>query len=61
MESRCANCSICQHFLKKPDTLLGRLWKWHTTWCPFWKRYEKELAEQEAQRQAAEDKKTDET
>ena len=45
MGSRCANCKVCQHFLKKPESLLGRLWKWHTTWCPSWKRYQKELAE----------------
>ena len=27
-----------------PRSLLGRLWKWHTGWCPGWKAYQKELA-----------------
>ena len=26
-----------------PDTLLARLWRWHTGWCPGWKAYQKEL------------------
>jgi hypothetical protein len=56
MGSRCENCKFCQHFLEKPETLLGRLWKWHTTWCPAWKRYQKELAEKD-KRQNAKDEK----
>jgi hypothetical protein len=29
---------------KKPEALMSRIWKWHTTWCPGWKAYQKELA-----------------
>jgi len=27
-----------------PGTLMSRIWKWHTTWCPGWNAYQKELA-----------------
>jgi hypothetical protein len=28
---------------KNPQSLVSRIWKWHTTWCPGWKAYQKEL------------------
>jgi hypothetical protein len=31
---------------KNPKALMSRLWKWHTGWCPGWKAYQKELAQQ---------------
>jgi len=31
---------------KNPQALMSRIWKWHTTWCPGWKAYQKELAQQ---------------
>jgi len=27
----------------KPKSFTARLWRWHTTWCPGWKAYQKEL------------------
>jgi len=27
-----------------PEKLMSKIWKWHTTWCPGWKAYQKELA-----------------
>jgi hypothetical protein len=30
---------------------MARIWRWHTKWCPAWKAYQKELAEQPAQPQ----------
>jgi hypothetical protein len=27
-----------------PKAWLSRLWRWHTSWCPGWKAYQKELA-----------------
>jgi len=32
---------------QKPQSLLGRLWRWHTRWCPGWKKYMKSLSEEE--------------
>jgi hypothetical protein len=42
----CENCSWRRYAERKPDTILARLWKWHTGWCPGWKAYQKALAEQ---------------
>ena len=28
---------------QKPTSLLARLWRWHTTWCPGWKVCVQEL------------------
>lgn len=30
----------------KPKTLFARIWRWHTTWCPGWKAYQRSLAQQ---------------
>ena len=29
-----------------PKSLMARLWRWHTGWCPGWKAYQAHLAEQ---------------
>ncbi len=41
----CANCPIRKRAEEKPNSLLSRLWRWHTTWCPGWKNYQKALSE----------------
>ena len=41
----CENCPIRKRAEQKPNTLLAKLWRWHTTWCPGWKAYQKSLAE----------------
>ena len=28
----------------RPNTLIARLWRWHTRWCPGWKAYQRSLA-----------------
>ena len=48
--SGCANCKFRAFYEKKPQSLLGRLWKWHTGWCPGWKSYMKSLSEEERAR-----------
>jgi hypothetical protein len=30
-------------------SLLARLWRWHTTWCPGWKAYQKDRQAQEGE------------
>ena len=27
---------------KNPNALLSRIWRWHTGWCPEYKKYQKE-------------------
>lgn len=47
------SCDTCQ-FRKKaeqsPRSFLGRLWIWHTGFCPGWKRYLKTLHDHGEQR-----------
>jgi hypothetical protein len=41
--SNCQTCGLRARAEKKPQTLFARLWRWHTTWCPGWKAYIREL------------------
>jgi hypothetical protein len=33
------------HYDSKPGSILGRIWKWHISWCPGWKSYLRSLPE----------------
>jgi len=44
---KCADCSIRRRAEAKPESLLAKIWRWHTTWCPGWKAYQRALKEQE--------------
>ncbi|HOJ67981.1 MAG TPA: hypothetical protein PKX28_04880 [Candidatus Hydrogenedentes bacterium] len=35
----CDTCPMRKRFERNPRSLLGRLWLWHTGWCPGWKRW----------------------
>jgi hypothetical protein len=48
MESKCETCGMRKRAEQKPNSLLARLWRWHTTWCPGWKAYQAELARRQA-------------
>jgi hypothetical protein len=52
-EASCANCKMRAWADRRPRSILARLWRWHTTWCPGWKKYQQQLAEQEAHEQPA--------
>ena len=54
MASKCATCGFRLRAEKNPKSLVSRLWRGHTKWCPGWKAYQKELAEQPAQPQQEE-------
>jgi hypothetical protein len=43
IESNCQTCGLRARAEKKPKSLLARLWRWHTGWCPGWKAYVAEL------------------
>lgn len=43
----CATCGLRKRAEQNPNSLLARLWKWHTGWCPGWKAYQAALAEQQ--------------
>ena len=42
----CANCPMRAKAEQNPKSILARLWRWHTNWCPGWKAYQAALAEQ---------------
>jgi hypothetical protein len=44
-QHRCETCRLRALAEKKPQSLLARLWRWHTGWCPGWKSYQRSLAE----------------
>ena len=46
-EPGCVKCKMRAHYERKPHSLLGRIWKWHTGWCPGWKKYLKSLNDED--------------
>ncbi len=43
----CSSCSMRARYESNPRSFLGRLWRWHSKWCPGWKSYMKTLSEEE--------------
>jgi hypothetical protein len=43
IESNCHTCGMRARAEAKPKSLIARIWRWHTKWCPGWKAYTKEL------------------
>jgi hypothetical protein len=46
-EMRCATCGIRRRAEANPTSIMARVWKWHTGWCPGWNAYQNALAEAE--------------
>ncbi|MBM4288580.1 MAG: hypothetical protein FJ135_10630 [Deltaproteobacteria bacterium] len=46
-KSRCENCGLRARYHRNPQSLLGRLWRWHATWCPGWRAYMTSLPQEE--------------
>jgi hypothetical protein len=46
-EPGCVKCKMRRRYENAPKSLLGRLWKWHTGWCPGWKKYLKSLSDED--------------
>lgn len=42
----CETCTMRSKYDKNPKSLLGRLWKFHTRFCPGWKMYLKSMPEE---------------
>ena len=45
-EPKCATCPMRLKAEENPKSLMARLWRWHTTWCPGWKAYQEYLEQQ---------------
>lgn len=43
----CGNCGFRAKYDNDPKSLLGRIWRWHASWCPGWKAYMKSLPDDE--------------
>lgn len=43
MAHNCESCKWRAKAEKKPNSFMGKLWKWHTRWCPGWKAYQASL------------------
>jgi hypothetical protein len=43
IESNCHTCGLRARAEDKPTSLIARVWRWHTGWCPGWKAYVQEL------------------
>ena len=42
-QHRCETCSIRAKYDAAPQSLIGRLWRWHIPFCPGWKKYMRSL------------------
>jgi len=47
VKSNCENCPLRRRAERKPGSLLARVWRWHTRWCPGWKAYQARLAKRQ--------------
>jgi hypothetical protein len=43
----CEQCGWRARYDYKPNSFLGRIWRWHAGWCPGFKRYITSLPESE--------------
>jgi hypothetical protein len=43
----CNNCAWQNKYRERPKSFSGRLWKFHTRFCPGWKKHLKSLSEKE--------------
>jgi len=42
---KCEICGFRRYAEQNTNSVLARLWRWHTRWCPAWKKYQQWLAE----------------
>lgn len=44
--SNCEKCKFRAAYDRNPVSLLGKIWKWHLSWCPGWKSYLNSLSDE---------------
>ena len=42
-DTGCDRCNWRKKYDESPRSILGRLWRWHTGWCPGWRDYLRSL------------------
>lgn len=40
---QCENCKMRAKYDKSPNSMIGKMWRWHIKFCPGWKGYMKSL------------------
>ena len=46
-DHNCENCGFRAKYDNNSRSFLGRIWRWHATWCPGWKAYMLSLSDDE--------------
>ncbi len=46
-DHNCSKCPMRAKYDNNPRSILGRLWRFHTNFCPGWKSYMKSLPEED--------------
>jgi len=46
---KCETCSMRLNAEAKPKSFMAKFWRWHTTWCPGWKDYQRYLKAKQAE------------
>lgn len=49
---KCEQCAFRARYDRDPQSLLGRIWRWHAGWCPGWNGYMRSLPPEERARLA---------
>jgi hypothetical protein len=39
----CENCKLRKKYDEKPNSMVGKIWRWHINFCPGWKGYMKSV------------------
>lgn len=47
VQANCPNCPMRRKFEEKPNSFVGRFWRWHINFCPGWKQYFTSLPDEE--------------
>jgi len=45
---KCEDCGMRKRAEAKPNSLMAKIWRWHTGWCPGWKAYQRSLSENQS-------------
>jgi len=43
----CTTCVFRAKYDANPQSLIGRIWRWHINWCPGWRSYMRSLSDEE--------------
>ena len=43
----CRRCGICPYAVRRPDSVLDKVMRWHRTWCPAWKAHTRVFGEKQ--------------